>query len=280
MSESEKKPFILVENVLLDSELDFIWKFLKASQKIFVSTAFEGHPEIRKSHVLTIESLPIFELLAPKLIPLMFEAASSFNIKTPLNWVNIEYQCTRSGNGEFYRAHRDRASEEIKEVPTIQFKRPKKQKKKLKKNITIKDPHLRALTYVYYFHKPGVFTGGELWMEPDYTLQMPHNSLILFNPRVLHAVRVVNSDDNAEWLDARWTLNGWVSEYQMEPEDFLTQKLNEIREEGEATEKELETEKEKSSGATLTLKPPLETSGWVAPIQRKSRRCLTDFLEH
>lgn len=279
MSETEKKPFIIVENVLSETELDFVWKFLKASQKLFVSTAFDGHPEIRKSHVLTIESLPIFELLAPKLFPLMYQATSYFDIKTPLNWVNIEYQCTRSGNGEFYRAHRDRAPEEIKEVPTIQFKRPKKQKKKLKKHITIKDPHIRALTYVYYFHKPNVFTGGELWMEPDYTLQMPHNSLILFDPRVLHAVRVVHSDDNAEWLDARWTLNGWVSEYQIENEDFLSQKLEEIQEEGDVLEKEVTEDAEKSPSTPSLSQTPL-TTPLIVPLRRRSRRSLNDFLKY
>lgn len=272
---TEKKPFILVENVLSEEELDFIWKFLEASQHMFVSTAFEDHPEIRKSHVLTLESLPIFEILSPKLTPVLYQGLSYFNVTAPLNWVQIEYQCTRSANGEFYRAHRDRAPEEIKEIPTLAFKRtPKKKKSRLKKYITVKDPHIRALTYVYYFHKPNVFTGGELWMEPDYNLKMPHNSLIVFDPRSLHAVKVVQCDENATWLNARWTLNGWVSEYKLEDTNFLEQKLEEIAQIHEEEKNETLLEK------NISAKKPITTlSASTEVIQRRSRRHLQSFLE-
>jgi hypothetical protein len=81
--------------------------------------------------------------------------------------------------------------------------------------------HLRALSYVYYFHQePRRYSGGDLLLFDNrdagddaagagFTRLSPiDNSLVFFSPDRLHCVTKVRAD--ADPRHARWTINGWL----------------------------------------------------------------------
>ena len=72
----------------------------------------------------------------------------------------------------------------------------------------------RMITFVYYFNfEPKRFTGGELVIYPDGSkpvmLQPENNTLVLFDPLLLHEVKPVSSPGEI-FENSRFTLTGWI----------------------------------------------------------------------
>jgi SM-20-related protein len=104
-----------------------------------------------------------------------------------------ELQVTRHDDGGMLRIHRDRGATN----------------------------RLRALSYVYYFHRePKRYSGGDLLLFDEIDRKSPRrvaaftrlapidNSLLLFSPDRLHCVTTVCAGPDP--FDARWTINGWL----------------------------------------------------------------------
>jgi SM-20-related protein len=112
----------------------------------------------------------------------------------------FECQLTAHNDGHFYMAHTDYSPNTGTRVS------------------------LRELTFVYYYHRqPKAFEGGELfiWDNLDDTVCPPkvanqgktiepkNNRLIVFPSRYLHQVNKVTCASK-EFMDSRFTLNGWL----------------------------------------------------------------------
>lgn len=75
----------------------------------------------------------------------------------------------------------------------------------------------RKLTFVYYLKREeDSFTGGDLVLYskyPDqYTVIKPeNNSIIFFSSSLDHEVLPVTSVKNNEFINSRFTINGWIS---------------------------------------------------------------------
>jgi SM-20-related protein len=103
---------------------------------------------------------------------------------------DIESQLTASGNGDYFKIHTDAGE------------------------ITSN----RIISYVYYFHStPKPFTGGELRLYENRDalkfneIEPKNNSLILFPSDCWHELMPVKN--SAFFADSRFTVNGWVREY-------------------------------------------------------------------
>ena len=188
----ERKPFIIYENFLNEEELNLLWKGIKKSRRNFERLQIViKKRKHRNAHVLyRPHAFFFYNLLAPKLLPALIKAKNYFNVKDILDFSDVECQCTRTGNGECFGMHSD-----IDEYTRDELGFPD-----------------RVLSYVFYFHMPDAFQGGELFIKPNYTLKMPHNSLILFTSDLEHEVKETQVE-REDWLKARWTINGCVSRH-------------------------------------------------------------------
>jgi SM-20-related protein len=108
----------------------------------------------------------------------------------------LEVQLTAHNHGHYYKIHNDNGNEEVAD---------------------------RVISYVYYFHRePQPYRGGELKLynlvaqdglyqagDGTVTIAPPNNSLVLFPSHFMHEVLPVDCP-SGQFLDSRFTLNGWV----------------------------------------------------------------------
>jgi SM-20-related protein len=123
------------------------------------------------------------------------------------NVATLEAQLTASGNGEFFRLHNDNSHANLSS---------------------------RRITFVYYFYRePKRFTGGELKLYPTATvdsrvrpvgepilIEPRQNRLVFFESHLMHEVATV-SVETAEFMDSRFTLNGWIHAADRPPKDSM-----------------------------------------------------------
>lgn len=164
-------------------------RYVEGQESHFTSTTTTtGAAHYRASKVLF--SFPLYEeILREKVRSFLPHACSLLGI-TRING-NIEAQLTMHGDRHYYKVHNDNGHE-------------------LTQN--------RVLTYVYYFHRePKAFKDGQLRIYQDSDLstgfidiEPVNNSLVFFNSRQMHEVLPV-SCPSKQFMDSRFTINGWVS---------------------------------------------------------------------
>ena len=151
--------------------------------------------ETRQSHVLYKKSMPdIDSWFFPKIFNNLNSALRYCHV-TQFNMNRHELQLTMHLHGDFFVTHQDAIKE--------------------------KSTNSRKLTFVYYFHTlPKHYKGGDLLLfdtltEEDghsmkYTRISPvYNSILFFPSTAFHQVTPISLDTD-NYLDGRYTLNGWI----------------------------------------------------------------------
>lgn len=174
--------------VCLDGALDdearrALFDAAVAERKYFVEASTGGADDHRRAlvHYTTVDEADPVVALAGALAA---EAATL--LRVALDTVaRVERQLTVHLDGCFYRRHCDNQGEEAAR---------------------------RALAYVYYFHGPRRWTGGELVLEGDAPLVVApeDNRLVMFDASVLHEVRRVEAATPLAFDEGRFTINGWL----------------------------------------------------------------------
>jgi SM-20-related protein len=131
-----------------------------------------------------------------QVLPLICEAAvaatAGFGLE-PFDMASRDIQFTAHNEGDYYKAHRDRAADTMTH---------------------------RRITFVYYLHRqPRGFEGGGLrlfdsagngFVEHSYSKVLPlDNRLVLFPSHIWHEVEPVSCASGL-YEDSRFTLNGWL----------------------------------------------------------------------
>lgn len=195
---------LLLEEFLAPAEVAMLRGFARAHEADFVASEVlddhhDGHhdQQVRRSRVLydVAEIHPFVTDRVMALFPWVMERLGMdlFEVR------QLELQVTSSGDGEWFKAHRDSGHGPVQ---------------------------TRTLTFVYYCHRePRTFDGGELRMfgpaadgedtdDPEVqvhalTLTPPQNSIVFFPSSYLHEVMPV-SCPSRDFADSRLTVNGWL----------------------------------------------------------------------
>lgn len=191
-------PFVRLTNFLTPAQQKRLWTSVRVARDKFVPARVgtgNVSRDIRTARVanrrVVREVRPWF---GPKLRSVLPHVLARLRMEA-LPRSRIEMDVTVHLGGEFYTRHRDNAEEK---------NRPRK------------------LSYVYYFHRqPRPFAGGDLLLyDTDlatsrataaaFTRIKPvHNSLVIFPSDAYHEITPVWCDTR-EFLDGRFTVNGWV----------------------------------------------------------------------
>lgn len=141
-----------------------------------------------------------FSLMQMELGQILEPALQSLSM-LPFPIEGVEFQMTASGDGDFYKLHRDNGDESCAN---------------------------RILTFCYYCSRsPIPFTGGELVVHGHerVVVQPEPNSLVIFASSHEHEVLSVSS--SGQWEDSRFTVNGWFRAKPLVippmPDELLTQ---------------------------------------------------------
>ncbi len=172
-----------VRDLLPAAERDALLRAAVAEAPWFVEASTGGGDDHRRAHVhyTTVdEALPVVE----RVRALGPEAARGLGLDLPAV-ARIERQLTVHHDGDFYRAHRDNQGEEAAR---------------------------RVLTYVYFFHAPRRWTGGELVIHRNgaHRIEPIDNSVVLFDAGLLHEVLPLVSPTPLAFAEGRFTINGWL----------------------------------------------------------------------
>lgn len=189
--------FVVLENFLGEHRQKLMEHLLSKEPEFIHSTVLEGNRPVvneRLRRSRTLDDLGPFravfeeklkEVIAPVLARLKLPGF-------PLG--NFEIQITASGDGDFYRMHRDGGSDSTRE-----------------------------LSFVYFFHRePRRFSGGELRIfqsdrvddkivptDRSQMLSPRQDAIVFFPSRSEHEILPVRVPTGA-FGDSRFTVNGWV----------------------------------------------------------------------
>lgn len=172
-----------LDGVLDPPARDALLRAAVAERKYFVEASTGGSDEHRRAlvHYTTVdEADPVVDLVRG----LALEVGALLGVSLE-KVARVERQLTLHLDGGFYRAHRDNQGEEAAR---------------------------RALAYVYYFHGPKRWSGGELVLEGDRpcVLEPDDDRLVLFDASVLHEVRPIVAETPLAFHEGRFTVNGWI----------------------------------------------------------------------
>lgn len=148
------------------------------------TTTATNAPNYRES--LVLHSFPeYFDYMVGKIKHLLPDICSKLAI-APFEPTQVECQITAHNDGHYYRVHTDNGSPEVVR---------------------------RVLTYVYYFYRePRKFSGGYLRLynaDSHQDIEPRNNSIVFFPSGLSHEVLPV-SCPSGQFLDSRFTVNGWV----------------------------------------------------------------------
>jgi SM-20-related protein len=188
-------PCVVLGGFLEPLAVPALLEFVAAQQSAFQSSsAGEGWEDTRRSEVL-FDIGPWREVLRDRVQMHRHWVADALGIPA-FEAGEIETQITHSGDGAFFDGHNDVG------VPSVAS---------------------RVLTFVCYFHRePKAFTGGDLLLyeetdwhrwrqEPGayHRIEPVSNTVVFFPAAAIHEVERV-SVPSGEFMDGRFTLNGWV----------------------------------------------------------------------
>jgi Rps23 Pro-64 3,4-dihydroxylase Tpa1-like proline 4-hydroxylase len=169
--------------LLSAAEREALLRTAMAEEPWFVEASTGGADDHRRAlvHYTPVdEARPVVDrvrALAP-------EIAQGLGLELPAV-ARIEQQLTVYRQGDFYRPHTDNQGEEAAR---------------------------RVLTYVYFFHGPRRWQGGELVLTAhDHCVIEPiDNSVVLFDAGLLHEVLPLTADGPLAFAEGRFTINGWL----------------------------------------------------------------------
>jgi SM-20-related protein len=197
-------PALFLEEFFAPAEVTALRAFAESHEAEFVASEVlddheAGHrdEQVRRSRVL-FDVTGIYPLVTERVLASYPWVMARLH-QEPFEVRDIELQVTSSGDGEWFRAHRDSGHGAVAS---------------------------RTLTFVYYCHRePRSFTGGELRMfgpvpedrdvdDPDVraqavTIVPPQNSVVFFPSHYLHEVMPVHCPSQ-RFADSRLTVNGWL----------------------------------------------------------------------
>ncbi|MEM7015290.1 MAG: 2OG-Fe(II) oxygenase [Verrucomicrobiota bacterium] len=183
-------PHFWVSNFLTPDELEQIWNLATDPKAPFEkSTVSSGKVNRRASLVMYEASIqPAIDLILPKVHQQLPKALDAFHLPR-FQISREELQLTWHGDGHFFTPHIDSGGSYAS----------------------------RRITFVYYFHRePKPYSGGDLILADlegsSFTRLAPyHNRIVFFPSKCWHQVTKV-SLESEDWLDGRFTLNGWLHE--------------------------------------------------------------------
>jgi SM-20-related protein len=193
--------FLYIEEFCAPAELELLRSYAVAREEHFVDSQVTSGTDdgrrdeaYRRSRVLydIADVLPFMSDRVMQCLPFVMARLGQqmFDVR------DIELQVTASGDGEWFRAHRDSGQGAVAS---------------------------RVLTFVYYCHQgTPTFGGGELQIFGDYdnaddadaqldrvVVQPAPNSIVFFPSYLLHEVLPV-SCPSRHFGDTRITYNGWL----------------------------------------------------------------------
>jgi SM-20-related protein len=185
--------FFRIENFLEPEKNSEILNWAQENQYEFISsTVSTGVEDYRRSDVAF--RFPLISTFKSRIRTIIPPVLAALGLEM-ICMGDVESQLTATGDGGFFKAHTDRG---------------------------VTTPN-RIISYVYYLHSiPKPFTGGELRLYESRdsskfkVIEPTNNSLVLFKSDCWHEVMPVQNSE--KFADSRFTINGWVNEY-----DDLTQ---------------------------------------------------------
>lgn len=191
-------PFVRLTNFLTPTQQQRLWTQIPVARERFVPAKVGKDDLNRKVRTAWVANRRVVREVrpwfGPKLRSVLPHVLARLRMEA-LHRSRIEMDVTVHLGGEFYGKHRDNAED---------GNRPRK------------------LSYVYYFHRqPRPFAGGDLLLyDTDletsrataaaFTRIEPlHNSLVVFPSDAYHEITPVECDTR-DFLDGRFTVNGWV----------------------------------------------------------------------
>jgi SM-20-related protein len=178
---------LFLEEFFAPQEVIRLRQFAQDHQSQFVPSEVLNDGDVRRSSVLfdvdEIRPLVTERVLAAYPWVMARLRQPVFDVR------DIEVQVTSSGDGEWFKTHRDSGADAVGS---------------------------RTLTFVYYCHRePRSFNGGDLrmFLPPDddasVTITPPQNSIVFFPSHQLHEVLPVHCP-SGRFEDSRLTVNGWL----------------------------------------------------------------------
>ena len=197
------KNFIEIENFLTELEQEELWQFTKNHKHDFVLSDVYSQKlpvsdrQYHRHSLILDQPFDLSPLIVEKIRQVLPQTLATLQTQEfPIG--SIEAQLTAHNDGEYFKLHNDNSVEAVAS---------------------------RVLTFVYYFHQqPKAFTGGELriydgkfegekdekFVPTGYHVVVPRNNCIVFFPsQLMHEVTQVQCPSQ-NFLDGRFTVNGWV----------------------------------------------------------------------
>ena len=187
-------PCVCIDDFLTPDENIKLLQYALDNESVFSpSDVTTGHEGYRRSMVLqTIQDSPWRTLFEDRLDVHLGHIGQTLGIDT-FAVGKREIQLTASGNGDFFKLHRDAGEDD--------------------------GTAARTLTYVYYFFRePQGFSGGNLLLTDDsgangqgkvLAMRPQNNRLVAFRADQLHEVEPVFMADDI-FSERRFTVNGWL----------------------------------------------------------------------
>jgi SM-20-related protein len=202
VSPYEPPRFSLFEEFLTGEEFSNLTNYALLRQDMFrtsqviSATGNEGRtdPNSRRSRVLF--EVGEYQNLMTRHLRCFFDRILQSLQHPPFSMANVEAQITASNDGEYFKTHNDNSHASL---------------------------FSRELTYVLFFHnEPKAFSGGELRLYesrmengryvagPRFTVIVPRQNMVVFFPSYfMHEVAPVHCSSR-NFVDSRFTLNGWI----------------------------------------------------------------------
>ena len=192
-------PFVRLTNFLTPTQQKRLCMSIRAARDQFVPAMVgkgDVRPETRAAWTANRRMVQgVRPWFGPKLRSVLPHVRARLRV-VALHRARIEMDVTVYLGGQFYKGHRDNTEERHR---------------------------LRKLSYVYYFHRqPRRFAGGDLLLydtDPETSratagaftrIEPVYNSLVLFPSDAYHEITPVECEAR-DFLDGRFTVNGWVS---------------------------------------------------------------------
>lgn len=171
-----------VRGVLSGEERRALFCATLAERRYFVEASTGGAEDYRQAfvHYTTVDEADGVVACARRLGA---EVAAGLGLAPPTG--RVERQLTVHLDGGFYRLHRDDQGEEASR---------------------------RLLSYVYYFHGPRRWRGGELVLvgAPPCVVQPEDDTLVMFPSSHEHEVLRLEAAPPLSFEEGRFTVNGWL----------------------------------------------------------------------
>ena len=172
-----------VTGLLGAAERDALFRAAISEEPWFVEASTGGGDDHRRAHVhyTTVdEVVPVVDrmrALAPEVARGLGLALATV--------ARVERQLTVHHDGDFYREHTDNHGEEAAR---------------------------RVLTYVYFFHGPKRWSGGELVIHARgrHLIEPRDNTAVLFDAGLLHEVLPITAPTPLAFAEGRFSINGWL----------------------------------------------------------------------